>query len=597
MLSQRGIAAAAQDPRGIPLQTFQRIHARILERSGEYRQAHKWYLAALATARRWRLDLLPADAFRSAGESSLAPLYEEALSNAAHLYFDLGQKDVLIDAWLAAADWRASSLRRSLDERRELQARIGPEYWEVLAKYRRADAASLRVPSREGSQEMERLQVRLAELESYAGISSLIEPHTESFSSVKALIPYRLSLRGSQALISFQLGETLSHRWILGSSSLSWIRLPPRRNVARLSDDFGEAVRNGSSAAPRLGRELGSMLFGNLSGEAERARSWVLVPDDVLFRVPFPALLLTHNGEERYLIERCSLTALPGAWSLTGKPVRAWKGDFVGVADAVYNSADPRWARVANARSARPVMAVMFHPANRQGQSEAATLALQLPRLAASEEEVQAAANAWFDLPAGRNTRLLDLKEREGSQTTAQPRRLLLTGMNANVRELYAALAMHPSIVHFAAHVIPNPKAQDRAYIALSLDPDGAPELLSTSDVAHMKVDDALVVLSGCESARGAAVPGSGLIGLVRAWLMSGAAAVIASQWPVPDDRGVIFETFYRELRKETALPAQSPVQSAAEALRRAQLEMLRTNSWRAQPKYWATYLITGRTG
>ena len=55
---------------------------------------------------------------------------------------------------------------------------------------------------------------------------------------------------------------------------------------------------------------------------------------------------------------------------------------------------------------------------------------------------------------------------------------------------------------------------------------------------------------------------------------MSGAAAVVASLWPTPDERGVIFEAFYRELRKEIGREGQSPVQSAAEALRRAQLRV-----------------------
>jgi len=206
----------------------------------------------------------------------------------------------------------------------------------------------------------------------------------------------------------------------------------------------------------------------------------------------------------------------------------------------------------------------------------------QLPRLAASQEEVRSASFAW--------------SASNGAKQQNEARSVLLIGLDANLRSLNAALAERPSIVHFAAHVIPNPKALDRVYIALSLASDGAPELLSTSDVAHLKLDDSLVVLSGCDSARGSALPGSGLIGLVRAWLMSGAAAVIASLWPTPDDRGVIFSSFYTELRKETGLQGHSPVRSAAEALRRAQLEMLRTNSWRAQPKYWATYLITGRT-
>lgn len=571
-LSKRGLDLAASDPRGLPLPDFQRLHARILEQRSEFRAAHEAFLAALSTARRWRLELLPADNFRTAGESGLADLYDETLTNAAHLYFDQGQKDVAIEAFLQAEDWRSSSLRRFLAEKGGWLSGVGPEYWEVLAQYRRLDTASLRNPTKEGLRKLERLLVRLSELESFAGVHHLIEPKNENFPSVKALSPYRRSLRESQTLISFQLGATVSHRWILGSSGLSWTRLPPRNEIAQMSEKFRQAVESGSSSARTLGKQLGNLLFGNLSGDAEQATSWVLVLDDALFQVPFPALMRTdRKGVDRYLIERRSLTALPGAWSLTAKPVASWKGDFVGVADAVYNSADPRWARKASHGSTRPASAVWIRLA---GQAATEPHPSQLPRIAASQEEVHAAAQAWNPEDHG----------------------IFLIGMDANVRRLTAALTRHPSIVHFAAHVIPNPKALDRAYIALSLAPDGSPELLSTSDVAHLKLDDSLVVLSGCDSARGSALPGSGLIGLVRAWLMSGAAGVIASLWPTPDDRGVIFESFYKELRKETAVSGQSPIQSAAEALRRAQLEMLRTNSWRAQPKYWATYMITGRT-
>ncbi len=569
-LSQRGVERASADPRGLPLHDFQKIHAQILERRGEYVEAHAAFRATLSSARRWRLDLLPADTFRTAGESSFSELYDEDLQNAAHLYFDRHQ-NVAAEAWIEAEDWRAASLRHVLAGGQEWMARVGPEYWEVLAQYRQLDASSLRNPSKEGLRNLERLQVHLAEMESFAGVQPLIEPHNENFPSGKALSTYQRSLGKTQTLISFQLGERVSHRWILGSSGLTWTRLPPRAEIAQLSGRFRDAVQNGSGSARSLGLQLGNVLFGSLNGDAEQARSWVLVLDDVLFQVPLAALLRSdRKGVDRYLIEQCSITALPGAWSLLGKPVGRWNGGFVGVADAVYNSADPRWAKSASNRSTRPSSAaVWLRLATQQVTNN------QLPRLPASRDEVCAAAKAWHP----------------------DDRPVMLMGMDANLRELGTALAGRPSIVHFAAHVLPNPKALDRTYIALSLAPDGSPELLSTSDVAHLKSEANLVVLSGCHSQAGSAVPGSGLIGLVRAWLMSGAAAVIASLWPTPDDRGAIFESFYRELRKETSLPGDSPVQSAAEALRRAQLEMLRTNSWRAQPKYWATYQITGRTG
>ena len=498
-------------------------------------------------------------------------MYDAALENAAHLYLDLHQ-DVALDAWLEAEEWRASSLRSALAEGQGWRARVGPEYWGVLAQYRAFDASSLRHPSSEGARRLEHLRVRLDELESFAGVLPKVTVRPESFRLINTLNPYRNSLRRGQTLISFQLGERVSHRWILGRSGLSWTRLPPRAEIADLGRRFRNSVESGSSSAKELGLQLGSMLFSDLNGDAEQARFWILVLDDALFQVPFPALLRSGpNGVDRYLIEQHSLASVPGAWSLTARPAEEWKGDFVGVADAVYNSADPRWARVASRESNRPDSAVRLLLT---GRTTAETPSAQLPRLPATLQEVRASASAW-------NSGRLPV---------------ILTGPGANLRGLNAALNRRPAIVHFSAHVIPNPNALDRAYIALSLAADGVPELLSTNDVVHLKTDGALVVLSGCHSAVGLPVNGSGLIGLERAWLMSGAAAVVASLWPTPDDNGLIFESFYRELRRVAGRAGPSGVQSAAEALGQAQLEMLRTNSWRAIPKYWATYQITGRT-
>jgi CHAT domain-containing protein len=90
--------------------------------------------------------------------------------------------------------------------------------------------------------------------------------------------------------------------------------------------------------------------------------------------------------------------------------------------------------------------------------------------------------------------------------------------------------------------------------------------------------------MTGCATGAGDAQPGAGLLGLTRAWLMAGAAAVISTAWPVEDSSGEIFSRFYHYL----------PETSPAEALRRSQVEMARGGTWRAAPSYWASYQLTG---
>jgi CHAT domain-containing protein len=124
--------------------------------------------------------------------------------------------------------------------------------------------------------------------------------------------------------------------------------------------------------------------------------------------------------------------------------------------------------------------------------------------------------------------------------------------------------------------------------IALSLNPAGETELLAPQEIARWKIRPALVVLSGCRSAQGAVLPGTGMLGLTRAWLAAGARNVIGSRWTTPDESGALFTALYGRLRAQ-ARP------DPAEALRQAQVEMIRAGGWRARPRYWAAYVAVGR--
>jgi CHAT domain-containing protein len=99
-----------------------------------------------------------------------------------------------------------------------------------------------------------------------------------------------------------------------------------------------------------------------------------------------------------------------------------------------------------------------------------------------------------------------------------------------------------------------------------------------------LDVPGAVVAMTGCESGEGDIRAGAGLLGLTRAWQMAGARAVIATAWPVSDTNGELFAAFYRYLRNA----------SPAEALRRSQVEMIHSGTWRSAPAYWASYQVTG---
>jgi CHAT domain-containing protein len=80
-------------------------------------------------------------------------------------------------------------------------------------------------------------------------------------------------------------------------------------------------------------------------------------------------------------------------------------------------------------------------------------------------------------------------------------------------------------------------------------------------------------------------------LGLSRAWLLAGAAAVVVSAWPTPDDSGQFFSAFYAHLRTQSGPLAQR----AATALQQAQLDMQRGGGYRSAPSFWAAYSVISK--
>src|SRR5262249_56862267 len=96
--------------------------------------------------------------------------------------------------------------------------------------------------------------------------------------------------------------------------------------------------------------------------------------------------------------------------------------------------------------------------------------------------------------------------------------------------------------------------------IALSLNSRRENELVPPQEIASWRTGAGVIVMSGCHSAEGPILPGTGLLGLTRAWLAAGARSVIASAWATPDENGALFDALYRNLAGgEGFEPAAAP--------------------------------------
>ncbi len=95
-------------------------------------------------------------------------------------------------------------------------------------------------------------------------------------------------------------------------------------------------------------------------------------------------------------------------------------------------------------------------------------------------------------------------------------------------------------------------------------------------------MDADLVVLSACETGLGTGKAGDEVLGFTRAFLYSGARALVSTLWPVADEETAVLMAELYKNRK---------TMSKAEALRQAQLTLKKA---RPEPFYWAPFVLTG---
>ncbi|MBJ7298114.1 MAG: CHAT domain-containing protein, partial [Dolichospermum sp.] len=108
--------------------------------------------------------------------------------------------------------------------------------------------------------------------------------------------------------------------------------------------------------------------------------------------------------------------------------------------------------------------------------------------------------------------------------------------------------------------------------------------LLTPAEIVDLSINAELVVLSACDTGRGA-ITGDGVIGLSRSLITAGAPSVIVSLWSVPDaPTAELMMEFYQQWQ-------QNP--DKAVALRNA---MLKTMKKSPAPVNWAAFTLIGES-
>lgn len=165
-----------------------------------------------------------------------------------------------------------------------------------------------------------------------------------------------------------------------------------------------------------------------------------------------------------------------------------------------------------------------------------------------------------------------------------------LTGAEAKESTVKEKLASARRI-HIATHGKVNESTPMESFIVLGRDEreDGADGLLSARELADLNLHAELMVLSACETGLGQWRGGEGVIGLAWSIASAGIPTSLLSQWRVEDESTKnLMTAFYQGLSR----PGTAG-RSKAEALRAAQLKLLKDERW-AHPYFWSPFVLMG---
>ena len=583
-LTRVGRLEEARDHLDTALALDRRQRDRMLEAVSLYRIAQLEEAAGDLDVARARIDEaielgrdlraeLTTDRFRVGFYSGVRPMFEFRVELLMRLAAARPEEGYEALAFHATEEARARGLLDLLREgREELRGAIDPAMQrEAALLERRLNYLSNRrleeltrnpdsplIPSLEAQydtaeQQLERLDRRFQEL-------------SQSYRTAQEAVTLRVAdaqnlLQPDQALFVFWIAPRTSHLFVVTQSRFNVYRLPSGELIAERALRFREALLRRlpqsrfAADATWLYQTLVAPALEHLTDQEQL----IIVPDGMLQLLPFGALLTKEPapeaGELSYLLRSHSISYAPSATVLAALRSEI-PGRSPGPRLVVF--ADPRYVR-------RPAL---FCPSTGEENS------LELPTAQALEASRREGV-ALVELYGASDSRAYF-----GAEATEEH-------VHVNM-ELAGA-----ERIHFALHAAVCEQRPERSSLLLALDEDPAEDgLLQVREILGLRLSADLVTLSACDTGLGKQITGEGVLGFSRAFLHAGAKSVAVSLWQIEDQSSArLMVDFYRGLEDPRGRGDK------AEALRQAQLAMLKQGGSHSHPFYWAAFILIGSRG
>jgi CHAT domain-containing protein len=403
-------------------------------------------------------------------------------------------------------------------------------------------------------------ELKKARLEFEAFQTALYAVHTElkvhrgeiqptSFEDAATLIP-----DSKTALLDFIVTDENVHLFVLTKDVSAQPILNTytikivRKSLAEKVERYRRRMENRDYDFQALSQELYLLLLKPAQKQLQSKTNLIISPDNVLWDLPFQTLL---SPELHYLIEDAAISYAP---SLS-------------------------------------VLREMQHASKkRQATAKASLLALGNPALGDRSKELAKFVKMDAELqPLPEATAQVRALGRLYGSTLSK----VLTDSAAR-EELVKEQSARYRILHLAAHGILNDVSPMYSHVLLSQTPGKSDEdgLLEAWEMMNLDLKADLVVLAACETARGRAGAGEGVIGMSWALFVAGAPRAVVSQWKVEASSTTALMLEFHK-RFKTRYVRTRPAVSTAEAMRQAALKVMK-NAEYVHPFYWGGFVIIG---
>jgi CHAT domain-containing protein len=379
------------------------------------------------------------------------------------------------------------------------------------------------------------------------------------------------ALGPNEAFVAITLSDTEGWTFVLRDKRLAVAHIGRgRAQVADMVKRLRASIEPGEDdRVPEfnvaVAQQLYDVTLGGVASALAGATAITVAPTGPLLSIPFEVLLTgpansRNLSDAPFLMRKFVITHVPAA------------ANFVRLRQTAPSTAPNPWFGFGNFRPITQAQALRTYPGDRCRNS-ALELA-GLPRLDGTQSELGLASRV-FGAPAQDE----------------------VTGPAFTVQAVKATRLADFRIIHFATHaLLPAEIACQEEPAIVTSAPDGAEDahgaLLTTGDIAGLKLNADTVILSACNSGGpGGTSAGESLAGLARSFFYAGARSLLVTHWSVEDQ----FATYLVAKTLDTF--KQHPADGLAAALRQAQLTFLGRADIDANlkhPYYWAPFALVG---